>query len=364
MIRKNKPFSAIIIDTNAFDCKQNDFCGFFSSSIPSFFETIDRLGLKLLTHPILRGETLKHIETRDFKKRPEETGKYIIRHKEILKLIGIQVDDCIKKIEELDLCSKESNAYNHYFENAEVLSFPNPEEVFSKYFNNDPPFSVDNKKKSEFPDAFVLAALEQYISKNPKVYLLVVTADQDWISALKDNSNIKIVKDIDTALSVLNHSEKTIKECVNNLYASIADYIQHNAEMDVWFRMFEYESNEGIEIDDIRLSGIEDEIIPLKFSDDDLILQIIVKLEVDGSMTVLDENRSIWNSDEKRYIIKEFNIMSFKDAEGKVTAELYIVKDPNNKPTLEYINFIAPYGVLLEAKKDKVVHTRITFDEE
>lgn len=63
----NKPqyFNTVIIDTNAFDSKGNDFCGYFNSIIPAFFDTLSKNGIRILSHPILIGETKKHINHLD-----------------------------------------------------------------------------------------------------------------------------------------------------------------------------------------------------------------------------------------------------------------------------------------------------------
>lgn len=54
---KTQFFNTVIIDTNAFDSKGNDFCGHFNSIIPSFFKTLSVHGIKILSHPVLIGET-------------------------------------------------------------------------------------------------------------------------------------------------------------------------------------------------------------------------------------------------------------------------------------------------------------------
>lgn len=51
--------------------------------------------------------------------------------------------------------------------------------VANSYFNQFPPFEKRESKKSEFPDAMALHALEAYASKN-NTLMLVVSADQGW----------------------------------------------------------------------------------------------------------------------------------------------------------------------------------------
>lgn len=118
-----KPSSAIIIDTNAFIGKGSDFCGFNSSSIPALFATINRLGLQLLSHPILHGEIIKHIYNGDFKTQPKNAKKSLIRHKTVLELAGIQTADIFQKLSNLDLCSRTVEEYNKLYKDANVYLF-------------------------------------------------------------------------------------------------------------------------------------------------------------------------------------------------------------------------------------------------
>ena len=60
---KTRFFNTVIVDTNAFDSKGNDFCGHFDQIIPSFFNALSEHRIKILSHPVLIGETKKHIST-------------------------------------------------------------------------------------------------------------------------------------------------------------------------------------------------------------------------------------------------------------------------------------------------------------
>jgi len=57
----------------------------------------------------------------------------------------------------------------------------NPDRVFSRYFQKEAPFA-DGKKKSEFPDAFAICALEDWCTANSSK-LYVLSEDEDWKKA-------------------------------------------------------------------------------------------------------------------------------------------------------------------------------------
>ena len=77
------------------------------------------------------------------------------------------IDDISQSIDKLDLETKLVNAFFTTLKNSEELPYPDVEDVFALYFAGQPPFSSTGNKKSEFPDAFVILALKQYIQSHP-----------------------------------------------------------------------------------------------------------------------------------------------------------------------------------------------------
>ena len=187
---KQRIFNAIIVDTNAFDGKGNDFCGYHSKLLPSFFDTIRRLNIQLISHPILKEETIKHIKTGDWKNKPENAITAITKYKRYLEIAGVSYDAIIEKLKDIDLCKNTIDAFQKEISSALMLSYSDPEKVFKKYFSNEPPFSESGAKKSEFPDAFVIEAIKQYLIDNPTISVLIVAKDKDWKNAFEDNKNI------------------------------------------------------------------------------------------------------------------------------------------------------------------------------
>ena len=363
MIADSVFYGGIIIDTNAFDAKGNDFCGCFNAILPSFFATIRAQKIQLLSHPVLQGEVLRHIKTGELKTKPENAVSSLVRNRMYLELIDIPIDAAILKLKELDLCTKEIEAYVSYYKDAVVLPYAEPSEVFRKYFESEPPFSDKGDKKAEFPDAFVLVALEKYLEDNLGTCVMVVSNDGDWISALSDKSNVQLVDSIDSALQLLNKSERKIEEYLSSVISDVSAYICDKAALDIWFELYDYDYQEEIEIEEVRLIGIDNNgIVPLVLSDNMLTLQVDLDLAVDGSATIVDYDNSVWDSEDKCYIITSFSIMDFKNATGQVTAEIQIGLGDDSKPILENIKLVAPHGVALTVDEDNLKFTDLSFD--
>ena len=74
------------------------------------------------------------------------------------------------------------------------------DEVLTAYFTARPPFGKSAAKKSEFPDAFALQALEKW-ARDENTLLLVVSKDGDWQRYCNSSEYLVPVEDLAKALS-------------------------------------------------------------------------------------------------------------------------------------------------------------------
>ena len=89
-------------------------------------------------------------------------------------------------LKKLELFKSKSNAYMIPYSYCTDV-----EGVFKKYFNKEKPFGAD-KKKDEFPDAFIIQALEKYCKNTSLPKVIVLTQDKDFVSS---SSHLKVVRD-------------------------------------------------------------------------------------------------------------------------------------------------------------------------
>ena len=342
----NKPqyFNTVIIDTNAFDSKGNDFCGYFNSIIPAFFDTLSKNGIRILSHPILIGETKKHINHLDDGQTDNEKVKNAIkaltRYKNILEFIDIDYDSTIQQLEKLDIENENIKKVDQYFSSAEMLKYCNPEIVFKKYFNNEAPFDIERNKKYEFPDAFIIESIIDYIDTNPTVAILVISSDEDWKKALSTKSQITMKDNLDDALKLLYSQERSINDIIESLYEDIADYLTNNTTTETWFDIQDYDLESDIDVEKVELDNIDNNVVPLVISDEKIVLQTTVDLLVDGATTIFDYDNSVWDSETRTYYIIPFAVMDFQQAKGTATCEIHISFDKEKKHSLEKINKI------------------------
>jgi hypothetical protein len=85
-----------------------------------------------------------------------------------------------------------------------------PERLFDDYFLLKPPFEGKTDKKAEFPDAFAVAALEQWCNKNNK-RMLVVTGDKGWAARCVDGTGLEYEERLVGAIARFPDAEMVIE---------------------------------------------------------------------------------------------------------------------------------------------------------
>jgi predicted nucleic acid-binding protein len=116
------------------------------------------------------------------------------------------------------------------------------DDVFEKYFSRSAPFGED-KKKHEFPDAFAMAALENWCKKH-SIRMYVISEDPDLIIACESSESLTFVQSLSEFLDLFSEGEqqaeiasklfeehkeeieRRIREAINNL--SLLPYEPHD----------------------------------------------------------------------------------------------------------------------------------------
>jgi hypothetical protein len=99
-----------------------------------------------------------------------------------------------------------------------------PSIVFDKYFTKKPPFGF-GKKKAEFPDAFVLSALEQWCDKTQQ-QIYVISQDPDMTSACSGSVKLIHLPSLQVLLElVIAHHDK-LAELVHERFQRNAERIR------------------------------------------------------------------------------------------------------------------------------------------
>lgn len=101
-------------------------------------------------------------------------------------------------------------------------------DLFVRYFEQRPPFEV--KKKSEFPDAASLLALENY-AKNQRTQGIVVAKDGGWAAFSKDSDHLYHVSSLDELVALFESKGEKVDKVKEKLIRELSD-----ANSELWRR--------------------------------------------------------------------------------------------------------------------------------
>lgn len=356
---------AVIIDTSALEAKQFDFLGITSEVVPAFYDLLRQKDIKLLSHPVLQGEVKKHILFSDLIKRPEELQKSFTRNKAVLTQIGISPEETIEKLKALSLGERLTAAFEERYRDAVSLGYPSPERIFEDYFAANPPFSTSGSKKSEFPDAFVLGAISDYLESNPEKYILVISGDGDWESTISGTERVSFAQSIEEGIKTIQSAESVISSYIA-AEADIKEAIARVAKREC-FDLSGYEPIDDVEVTTVRVSSLYDDIVPLRVTLSDALIKCSAELSVDGFVTVIDEEGSFYDPESDTMLFTAFSSADFKNASAEIECEIKLLldaDDPEKKAQIESVKINYRYSIELNIDQSEVEWHSVSPEED
>lgn len=182
----------------------------------------------------------------------------------------------------------------------------NIDKVFDAYFEEKPPFATSGKK-SEFPDAFVLLAIEA-ISKQRGHRLYVVSEDRDVKSFCGLHENLISLGRLEELLQlILKNSERLAEPAkfAEAMYERFEAEIQRTAQEQLDSTEFELEAAEEYseaEIDAFTVEKIEYLAKNLtEVSEQGAVFELVSRLSVIVEISFPDYDRSPWDPEDKAY---------------------------------------------------------------
>lgn len=178
-------------------------------------------------------------------------------------------------------------------------------DIFEAYFKGDPPFDKSDSK--EFPDAFVVTALDRWCVDNGE-RMYVITKDKAMLRAVERTKTLLPIPTLDGFLEIV----------VEAQHPEILRKVQSIFESDEWDEIEESIRDQVGNLGTIYAGELEDgEVVDHSPSEDspDLIdfkvisvlegrVQIVAKIKVPISFEVqyLDTNSAWWDSEEKEFV--------------------------------------------------------------
>ena len=185
------------------------------------------------------------------------------------------------------------------------------EEVFDRYYKNQPPFGP-GKKKYEFPDAFIVLSLESWCKKNKK-RMLFLTKDTDFhkfksrhlifydnLTELLQSITVKYDSFQET------HILPTIKQLLSKYNKELIQEIENQIQEKIILKT-DYEKTGNFKIDKMEL--ISDKVTAIR----DKYAEVELMIKITSSMTVFpsaqDIDRSIFEDKISKHKIVKQNLV-------------------------------------------------------
>lgn len=300
----------VFIDTCAYESKNFNFG---IDSLGRIQEFIEYDKIHLLLPEIIKSEIEKHIRIKSesivniLKKTSKERD---------LKMLTVATDlPCVTVLTPPTPEEIYKNIHDKFlefinFKNVEIVSVDdvNPKIIFDNYFESRPPFS-NPKKKCEFPDAFVLEAINQ-ISKNRKHAIYVISPDNDMKLYAENHDNMIHLNTVNELISLIIHNDSELAEpadFADQIFEYLKEKIIIKAEEILYESEFDATQFSDYLYDDI-ISNINIDLFEIseknlqEVSTSESLFQVSFNVILTVDFSIPDYDSSPWDSEDKRYL--------------------------------------------------------------
>lgn len=308
---------AVTIDTNIFDAAKFNLG---DASTLRILENYVRHGkIKVILSNIVIQESKKHIA-----KRVKEVCEIVnkagnsalkVYNEHLISRIGL--NEMFKIVErEDDIIANEEKVFDDFLRaiNAEILGADLIDVglILSDYFETKPPFENIEKKKSEFPDAFIAQQIRKRFGETEKV--VIVSNDKGFIRACGESENHlffsslgKLYNAISKEDAAYDETMAVIKELQLRISAAVKEYIKDNDNIDVHGLSYDKDGIEsGYDYNEFYLHSISDVIFSVhsvdEISNNISIVTLSCKADISADCYYEDYANAPWDPEEKNYV--------------------------------------------------------------
>ena len=230
--------------------------------------------------------------------------------------------------------------------------------IIDDYFEFRPPFEKSEKKRKEFPDAFIASQIRERFADNESV--AIISKDQGFIAACGNKPNFIFFNSLGDLYNRINEEEVTynqtidiIQELQYRISAWITKHIRDNENIDVIGLSYDNDGIEsGFDYSDFCLYDISNTSFRIhsvdELTDITSTVTLTCKSKISADCFFEDYDNAIWDSEEKKYVFVEtINMREVHDARFACRIEL-------NREAKEVTIF--PFTVILGGDSRKEVY--------
>ena len=309
---------AVTIDTNIFDAAKFDLSD--NSTLRILENYVKNGKIKVVLSDIVVRESKRHIADqvkgicRIMRSARSEALSMSTEH--LISSVGLNDMSRIVKNKN-ELISKGEEMFDDFLRtiNAEILGADliDVDSILSDYFETRPPFEESEKKKSEFPDAFIAQQIRKRFGETEKV--VIVSNDKGFVRACQESENHLFFNSLGDLYNAINKEEKVaydktisvIKEVQLRISVAVREYIKDNENIDV--RGLSYDKDgikSGYDYNEFYLYDISEVTFKVhsvdELSENSSIVTLLCKADISADCYYKDYVNAPWDSEEKEYV--------------------------------------------------------------
>lgn len=312
---------AVTIDTNILDAAKYDLGD--GSTLQLLKNYVDDGIIKVVLSNIVVRESKKHLAKQVNKAcgiarklRAEvlqESTEYLINYVGLSRLLEISKDKdaLIQKSEEL---------FDNFLTdiNAEILGIDliNLESIIDDYFEINPPFEDGEKKRKEFPDAFIANQIRKRFGEAEDV--AIVSNDNGFKKACKEAPNHFFFGSLGALFDAINKEKEeayaetinVIKEVQFRIAHTLIEYIKSNENIEVRGLSYDKDGVEtGFDYDESYLHNVSNIAFRVdsvdEMTDKYSKVTLLCKADISADCYFEDYANAPWDSETKEYVFVE-----------------------------------------------------------
>ena len=312
---------AVTIDTNILDAAKYDLGD--GSTLQLLKNYVDDGIIKVVLSNIVVRESKKHLAKQVNKAcgiarklREEvlqESTEYLINYVGLSRLLEISKDKdaLIQKSEEL---------FDNFLTdiNAEILGIDliNLESIIDDYFEINPPFEDGEKKRKEFPDAFIANQIRKRFGEAEDV--AIVSNDNGFKKACKEAPNHFFFGSLGALFDAINKEKEeayaetinVIKELQFRIAHTLIEYIKSNENIEVRGLSYDKDGVEtGFDYDESYLHNVSNIAFRVdsvdEMTDKYSKVTLLCKADISADCYFEDYANAPWDSETKEYVFVE-----------------------------------------------------------
>lgn len=309
----------VTLDTNIFDSNKLDFSK--DSTLSLLINYVETGKIKIVLSNIVVKEVEKHIVRASedicsaFRGLRKEVLKIV--SKGLLEQIGVKTDLLLLDKEKYQ--EKSLDVWRKFLENLNPeildLSLIDLNDIVDDYFDIKPPFEFGEKKRKEFPDAFIANQIRKRFGKDEVI--AIVCNDNGLKKACGNSQNHIFYKTLGELYNAINIQETEYKNILQEINCLIANYIPEIQNMlknedcvEVHGLSYDKDGIEsGFDYSDIEVVSVKNISCRVRtideITDEIAWATLLGTVDMEVACSYEDYGNAIWDSENKAYFYLE-----------------------------------------------------------